>query len=143
MRLVRRPWTVGGWGLVLAFTLVGCADPEPRFEGLPASHWLGQIKSANKAERWRAAIALGELGPGVPGGVRALAEATKDPESSVRFHAVQALSRLGPAAAPAADELRERLQDSTPQTRDLARRTLDQIEKGTTSTAKSGAPAPG
>lgn len=124
----RRFWIAGFWGLAFGVALTGC-DPGPRFEGRPASYWRLQIKSRNVADRWRAAVALGKLTPPEEESVRALAEATKDPESSVRFHAVQALVRLGSAAAPAAPELRERLQDSTPQTREQARVALDRIEK--------------
>ncbi|HVK15729.1 MAG TPA: HEAT repeat domain-containing protein [Fimbriiglobus sp.] len=125
----RRFWIAGFWGLAFGVALAGC-DPGPRFEGRSASYWQLQIKSRNVADRWRAAVALGKLTPPEEESVRALARATGDPDSTVRFYAVQALVRLGPAAAPAAPELRERLQDSTPPTRELARQALAQIENG-------------
>jgi HEAT repeat protein len=127
MRLERpRNLTTGCWGLTVGLVLTGCSA-ERRFEGRPLSYWQERIKSPNKADRWRAAVALGELPP-TTSSVRLLAEATKDPDSSVRYHAVRALVTLGPAAAPAAEELRERLQDPTPQTRTLAERALRQID---------------
>jgi hypothetical protein len=128
-RMRHRFQSAGYWWLILGVALTGC-DPEPRFEGRTASYWQLQIKSRNVADRWRAAVALGKLTPPEEESVRALAKATGDPDSTVRFYAVQALVRLGPAAAPAAPELRERLQDSTLPTRELARQALAQIEKG-------------
>lgn len=116
-------------GLVLTGLLAGCGEPEPRYEGRPASYWIERIKSKDTADRWRAAVALGEMTPPVPGAARLLAEATKDPVFTVRYHAVRGLVQLGPAAAPAEAELRACLQDENPHLRKLAQRALDQITK--------------
>jgi HEAT repeat protein len=110
--------------------LSGCT-PEPRYEGQTASAWRARLKSRTLDDRWRAAEALGHLTPPDEESIQALAEATRDPETAVRFHAVQALARLGPAAASAAPALRERAEkDPTYNTRDLAAKALARLEKG-------------
>ncbi|MBX9581403.1 MAG: HEAT repeat domain-containing protein [Gemmataceae bacterium] len=129
-----------GWLVVFGLVLTGCT-PEPRYEGQTASAWRARLKSRTLDDRWRAAEALGHLVPADAESVRALAEATRDPETAVRFHAVQALGRLGPAAAPAAPELRERAEkDPTYNTRDLAAKILARLGEGP---ARDGAGATG
>src|SRR4051812_34525428 len=66
---------------------------------LPASHWLGALKTAETADRqWNnAVIALASMGLRV---VPALIEATGSDHPEVRRGASQALNKIGPATVP-------------------------------------------
>jgi HEAT repeat protein len=96
----------GAVGL-LCLAALGCGFTEPVYEGRPASYWLAEIKHENGPNRWRAALALRSLGPGVKGAVPALREALKDRDPTVRWAAAGALGSYGPKAKSALPELRE------------------------------------
>jgi serine/threonine protein kinase/HEAT repeat protein len=63
------------------------------------------LMDGDAAVRWRAAVALGEMGPAAEEAVRALVEAMEDAEDSVRWEAAKALGRIGPAARAAVPAL--------------------------------------
>ena len=55
--------------------------------------------------RFRAAQALGEMGPNAAPAVPALAQALSDPHPDLRYFVARALSQIGPTAAPALPEV--------------------------------------
>ena len=55
--------------------------------------------------RWKAAEALGNIGPEAKGAVPALTKALQDESCIVRMRAASALGRMGPEAKQAVDSL--------------------------------------
>jgi HEAT repeat protein len=115
--------------LLLAF---GCGPGEPQYEGKRASHWLEDMKHPDAARRWRAAHALGRIGPGAPKGtIPALTEALEDKDQLVRWSAATALQSFGPQAAMAAPALRlMKEKDEFDMARQAAAAALKSIEGG-------------
>ena len=62
--------------------------------------------------RWRASVALGEIGPPAVEAVRVLAEALEDEDETVRWEAAKALGKIGPDARDAVPALAAALGDS-------------------------------
>jgi HEAT repeat protein len=86
--------------------------------------------------RWKAARALGQLGPAAVAAAPALAQALSDDNGHVRREAAIALGRIGPAAeAVAAVPLARALEDADPTIRTVAARALGRIR------AKDATPA--
>jgi HEAT repeat protein len=123
--------------VIFLVLLGGCA--EPRHQGKTASMWLDQLKTSPSAtERWRAARALGMMGPEARGAVPELSRALKDDDPMLRAEAASALGQMGPAARPAVPALKELLTDKHLPVRDAAENALKAIN------AKPGkAPGPG
>src|SRR5436190_18342993 len=94
--------------LCLVLLLAGCVRSEDLYQGLPASHWLKELKNDFASARWRAAIALGEIGPRAgKRAIPALIEALHDEDGVVRWAAAMALRRFGPDAKGAVPRLTE------------------------------------
>jgi HEAT repeat protein len=110
-----------------AVLFTGCS-PEPVVEGKRASLWREDLKSPTPAVRWRAAWALGEIGPPAKAAIPEIATLVKDPDPIVRFKAVAALGRFGPDAKSAVPVLREALRDGYRPVREMARAALKQID---------------
>jgi len=86
--------------------------------------------------RWKAARALGQIGPAAVAAAPALVQALSDDNGHVRREAAIALGKIGPAAAAvAAGPLARALEDSDPTIRTVAARALGRIR------AASAAPA--
>jgi HEAT repeat protein len=104
----------------------GCA--EPRREGKTVSMWLDELKtSTSTSERWRAARALGAIGPEARQAVPELSRALKDDDPMLRAEAASALGQMGPAARPAVPALKEMLTDKHLPVRDAAENALKAI----------------
>ena len=72
---------------------------ETTYQGKTVSKWAEALKNEDSFIRWRAASALGQIGPAAKDAVPALMEALKDKHSGVtRRAAASALGRIGPAA---------------------------------------------
>src|SRR5262245_50579372 len=88
--------------LVLSFTSLpgggrAVAQEDPSVRGRKASEWLEMLRTDPKADRRRGAlIALGILGPKVPGVLPGVTAALKDADAAVRRGAAQALGQMGP-----------------------------------------------
>ena len=95
--------------LPLASPAVAGADKEePTVRGKKAPEWLEILQKDPKAERRQAAvIALGILGPKLPGVVLGLSDALKDSDSAVRRTTAQTLGQLGAEGRRAVDPLAE------------------------------------
>jgi HEAT repeat protein len=112
--------------VTLLVVLGGCA--EPRYHGKTAGMWLDQLKTATSAtERWRAAQALGAMGPEAREAVPELSRALKSDDAMLRAEAATALGHMGPAARPAVPALKELLTDKHPPVRDAAENALKAI----------------
>jgi HEAT repeat protein len=84
--------------------------------------------SADGDYRWKAARALGQLGPAAVAAAPALVQALSDDNGHVRREAAIALGRIGPAAeAVAAIPLASVLEDPDPTIRVVAARALGRI----------------
>jgi HEAT repeat protein len=79
-----------------------------------ASKLTEMLRSNDATGSFAAAVALGELGPEVPGALKALVEALRHPDEDTRRAATRSLGRLGPVAIP---ELRQMLKSSEAATR--------------------------
>jgi HEAT repeat protein len=112
-----------GWAVLFA----GCA-PEPTFEGKRLSHWRQELNSPITGERWRAALALGAIGPPAKGAVPEIAKLLQDPDQVVRYQAAQALGSFGPDAKPAVPALREAVRRGDRRFREMARTVLLRID---------------
>jgi HEAT repeat protein len=62
--------------------------------------------------RWRASVALGEIGPGAVEAVRVLVEALEDEDETVRWEAAKSLGKIGPDARDAVPALAAALSES-------------------------------
>src|SRR5205085_4688362 len=82
------------------------AQEDPSVRGRKASEWLEMLRSDPQADHRRAALlALGILGPKVPGVLPGVSAALKDADAAVRRGAAQALGQMGPEAKDAVDAL--------------------------------------
>lgn len=79
------------------------------------------------AVRWRAAVALGEMGAAAGEAARTLADALEDSVDTVRWEAAKALGKLGPAAREAVPGLAAALNESDEVLRSAAATALGQI----------------
>lgn len=86
------------------------ASSRPTAAGL-----LGALRDKDTFARWRAAVALGELGPEAAEATAALIEGLEDEDDNVRSAAAVALGKIGPAARPAARALTAALTDDDDQ----------------------------
>jgi hypothetical protein len=111
------------WAVLFA----GCT-PEPAVEGKRLSHWREDLKSPITGVRWRAAVALGEIGPPAKGAIPEIAQLLKDPDQIVRYHAAQALARFGPDAKPAIPALREAARSGDSKFREMVHQIVVQID---------------
>src|SRR5437879_6113319 len=85
-------------------------EPEPTVRGKKAPEWLEMLQKDSNVDRRRAAvIALGILGPKVPGVVLGLSDALKDSDPAVRRTAAQTLGQLGADGRKAVEPLAETL----------------------------------
>ncbi|MCI0462251.1 MAG: HEAT repeat domain-containing protein [Gemmataceae bacterium] len=92
----------------LMVLLSGCVRQEDLYQGRPASYWLKEIKNEFASARWRAAVALGDIGPRAgKRAVVALSEALKDEDDIVRWAAASSLGKFGPDAKLAIPSLKE------------------------------------
>jgi HEAT repeat protein len=111
-------------GLVLA--AAGLAADEPlkapkeTYRGKTAKQWASKLTDQDWGERWWAAEALAEIGPGAKEVVPDLIKALKDPEHFVRGSAAKALGKIGPAAVEAVPALAVMLEDPSRLTRPYA-----------------------
>src|SRR5215469_3826791 len=88
----------------------GADGEEPTVRGKKASEWLEMLRKDPQAEHRRAAvIALGILGPKVPGVVLGVSDALRDPDPAVRRTAAQTLGQMGPEGRKAVEPLAETL----------------------------------
>jgi len=102
--------------------------PDPRTVTLPrngaaSSQVRELVRALNDVDgsvRWRAAVALGQLGPAAVEAVRPLAEALEDAEETVRWEAAKALGRIGPGARDAVPALAAALSEDDEVLRDTA-----------------------
>ena len=97
------------------------------FPHTPIEKRIDELKSEHTMVRFRAAEALGMLGPQAKQAVPALAEALKDEDAGVQVAAALALPEMGPAAKEAVPALTEALKDSDPTVRQYAERALEKI----------------
>jgi HEAT repeat protein len=96
----------------------GCAKAPPTLaHGKPVGHWVQALQGPDAQQRQQAARVLGNVGPGDPAAVPALARAAADPVPAVRREAVVALLKLGPAARAALPALERLRHDPDPQVR--------------------------
>jgi HEAT repeat protein len=132
--------------LALVLTLPGLCfadDEEPSVRGRKASEWLAILKDQDpKSAKQRrvALVALGILGPKVPGVVPTLAETLqKDPDEDVRVGSAQALGQMGfDAKEGLAALVRAMKQDKSARVRGAAARALGRMA----ASIKSGTPMP-
>ena len=87
-------------GLLLLAPPVGCAAPEPAYNGKPLSLWVAQLKDKDPGVRRDAAGALVWFGPKAKDAVGSLIVALVDDDDTVRDAAVLALSAVGKDAVP-------------------------------------------
>ena len=93
--------------LALALALAGCRQ-EKVHKGKTTSAWVQEVKEGRWGpERWRAAMALGEIGPEAREALPALIGALDDKDHVVRWATAGALSRFGTDAEPAIARLQE------------------------------------
>src|SRR5437879_7262616 len=91
-------------------TTAAVDDAEPTVRGKKAPEWLEMLQKDPNVEHRRAAvIALGILGPKVPGVVLGLSDALKDADPAVRRTAAQTLGQLGADGRKAVEPLAETL----------------------------------
>jgi len=107
--------------------------------GLEAAYTLGKLgpaavpalievfKGGHGDVRWRAAVALGQLGPGAKTAMPALVEALKDTDIKVRQTAAIALGEIGPDAESAVPALISALEDPEEDVRSNAAWALGKI----------------
>ena len=78
------------------------------------------LRDAAWEERWRAARALGLIGPGAAPAVPDLIAGLADPSDRVRREAARALGRIGPGAEAALPALQAARRDSNDTVREAA-----------------------
>jgi HEAT repeat protein len=99
------------------------AAPPPSIEGpVPSGLPMGGVgyvralmrglNDRDATVRWRASVALGEIGPAAVEAVRVLAEALEDEDETVRWEAAKALGKIGPDARDAVPALAAALSES-------------------------------
>jgi serine/threonine protein kinase len=92
-------------------TAAHAAEPPTPLGGVSVTSLVGALGGADPAARWRAAMALGEIGGRAREAVPALVDALDDDDESVRLAAATALGKLGPAARDAVPTLTAALSD--------------------------------
>jgi HEAT repeat protein len=122
---MRKGWVVLG----LALGLVGC-QPEKVYQGKRTSLWVKQLReSRGPSDRWRAAVAIGEIGPEAREAIPDLIRALQDRDYLVRWAAAKALGRFGPEARAAVPPLQElAAKDPNPPVRREAAEALGKID---------------
>jgi HEAT repeat protein len=96
----------------------GCAKSPPTMaHGRPVEHWVQALQGRDAQARRKAVRVLGNVGPGDPAALPALARAAADPAPAVRREAVRALLKLGPAAREALPALERCRRDPDAQVR--------------------------
>jgi HEAT repeat protein len=93
------------------YLVLGYLNDEPFHDNMPASYYVGALKSSDRKTREHAAFALGVLGSNVRGEVPALGEALQDEDPVVRINAALSLYKLGPMARGALPALIRALAD--------------------------------
>jgi HEAT repeat protein len=93
------------------YVVLGYLNNEPFHDNMPASYYVGALKSPDHQTRADAAFALGVLGGDGRGEVPALGEALKDEDPIVRINAALSLYKLGPMARAALPALIRALAD--------------------------------
>ena len=83
--------------------------------GLSVDSLLAALRDKDTFARWRAAVALGEIGPGASEATSALVDSLDDEDANVRSAAAVALGKIGPAAQAAARALTAALTDDEDQ----------------------------
>jgi HEAT repeat protein len=93
--------------LGLALVLLSC-QPEKVHKGKRVSLWIQDLKEGPwPSDRWRAALAIGEIGPEARAAIPHLIKALQDHDDIVRWAAARALGRFGPEAGKAAAALQK------------------------------------
>ncbi len=117
---------------VLAVCAGGCRPARPTLAGgRPVSYWVEALRGPDAGLRKKAALKLGNVGPGDPAVLPALLGALKDEDAAVRREAIVALMKCGPAARAAIPALTEIEQsDPDPQARADAARALRRFRGG-------------
>src|SRR5204862_8194384 len=82
----------------------------------------GVLAHGEGEARWRAARALGKLGPAAAPAVGALARALSDADQKLRYESALALVQIGPSASAAVGALVAAKQDPVPEGRQAAAR---------------------
>lgn len=104
------------------------SQTEPADKAKVVSKLISNLKDQSYwPDQYRAAEALGRLGPAAKDAVPALAAALKDPERFVRMSAARALGQLGAASKEALPALAAALNDSDSFVRGTAARTLGRV----------------
>ena len=117
------------WLLIAGLTLVpvGC-EPEPRFQGMPTSYWIGELKSRDYMARMRAAHALMHLGPGAKKAIPDLIKLLDDGEPLVRWAAATTLGEFAPDSRDAVPALKKlAAEDPAEAVRDAAQHALKRL----------------
>jgi len=114
-----------------ALLLGGCA-------GKSTGEWIGQLRSADAAQRLHAAHELGNRGGEAAVVVPALTEALKDQDAFVRREAAHGLRKLGPDARQATAALAAALHDRKRDVRQAAAEALKMIDPE--AAARAGVP---
>ncbi|HEY3120146.1 MAG TPA: HEAT repeat domain-containing protein [Vicinamibacteria bacterium] len=83
----------------------------PVTAGTAVTSFIAALEGNDPGARWRAAMALGEIGSRAREAVPALVEVLDDEDESVRWAAATALAKLGPAARDAVPALTAALSD--------------------------------
>jgi hypothetical protein len=91
---------------------------------------IADLKVKYWPDRYRAAVALGTLGPAASSAVPALIDALSDQEALVRSAAAQTLGNIGAGAQAAIQDLIRALKDKQPLVRAAAAEALGKIEQG-------------
>src|SRR5207302_8125944 len=104
-------------------------EKQPVVKGKTASEWIDILEKDQKVERRRAAlIALGILGPKVPGVITGVSSGLNDSDAIVRRSAAQTLGEMGPGAKNAVDSLARTLESDKDQAvREVAAKALGRI----------------
>jgi HEAT repeat protein len=118
--------------LALAVALAGCLPQEKVHKGKRTSVWIQELREGRwPSDRWRAAQAIGEIGPEARRAIPDLIQALKNPDHLVRWAAAGALGRFGSEARDAVPSLRDlAARDPSPAVRDAAEESLRQIDQG-------------
>lgn len=87
-----------------------------------------ELKLKDPTARVKAAVAIGEIGPGAKEAVPALVATLKDRDVSVRAAAAYSLGQIGPDAKGALPELKSLTRQPGP-LRDVAAKAVEQIDR--------------
>jgi HEAT repeat protein len=92
-------------------SLAAAAEPRTPVGAVSVTSLIAALSGNDPAARWRAAMALGEIGGRAREAVPSLVDALDDADESVRWAAATALGKLGPAARDAVPALTAALSD--------------------------------